>query len=140
MIPQIDSDAGCVRVAAHVAESLLCDAEDLVFKRGGERTVSASNVDLDGEAIAARLLCEASEARRQRVLRRDGAKVPNAAASLRETLAHVLASAVDLLAGCGDLRLRQELRGEFELDGDAVEALSEGVVNLARDPVALGKD
>jgi len=59
------------------------------------------------------------------VLGRDGAKVPDAAAGFCEALTYVFASAIDLLAGRGDLRLREKLGGEFELHGHADEALRE---------------
>ena len=34
----------------------------------------------------------------------------------------------------------EELRDDFELDGDADEALGEGVVDLAGHAIALGED
>src|SRR5580658_7692629 len=115
MITQIDRHPGRICVTCHVAQRLLGDAEDLIFKNRSKRSISAANVEMYRELFCGELLSETSKSRGQRVLCRNGAKVPDAATSFCETLADVFPSAVYLLAGRGDLRLREQLSGELEL-------------------------
>src|SRR6185312_11416945 len=122
MIAQIDGDTGGMGMASDVAESFLCDAEYLIFERRRKRSIGAANIEMDREAGGGRLLGEPGEAGGESVLGGDGTKIPDTSACFDEPFADVFPSAVDLLAGGGHLRLGEELRRKFELNGDADEA------------------
>src|ERR1700679_1962816 len=140
MIAQIDRCLSRICVACDVGQRLLGDAEYLIFKGRGERPIGATDVEMNGELLGGELFGETSKTRGESLLGCGRAKIPDAAARFCETLAYVFAGAVNLLAGGGDLRLREKLGGEFELHGHADKALRERVMNLSGYAIAFGED
>src|SRR5215472_6600726 len=130
VVPEVNVNLGCVGVPLDIGERFLCDAEEFVFDRRWELAICSADIEVDDEWHCAGLIDEVSQARGKGVLCGDGAEIPDATTGFGESFANVGAGAVELLASCGGLGMRKELRDQLELDGDSSEALSEGVVDL----------
>ena len=137
MIAEIHGDLSRVCVTGDVCEGFLRDAKGFSLNGRSEGAIGASDGEIDMQPGRSGLLRQSGKARGKGVLRGDGAEIPDASAGFGEALADVGAGAVDLLMGGGDLRLSEELRGEFELDGDADKTLRECVMNLTGHTIAL---
>ena len=123
-------------MAHHVGQALLGDAVDHELDLGAHGDAVELELALDAQAVVGG---RRGAQRAQRALQAE--VVEHLGAQLAGDAAHVVEAAAHGLAGRGELRrvgLAGPLRRVLELEHDAGEDLADLVVQLARDPLALG--
>src|SRR5271170_3066459 len=140
MIAQVEFGAARFGMADNIGNGLLGNAQYFIFNGGRESPICPTNLRVDCNVAGGTPfseLCEPIGKGRLCVARPE---VPYAAPRIGESLPYEFSRAIHLLACLLDKRLREQMRGQFELGRDADEPLCQRIVNLARDPTALCKN